>query len=65
MPKTKPVAPEYVRRAVAMGHKWECSCGELYRSFEAARSCRKCDDYLVDQSRWSEPVDVTEAYDLS
>lgn len=65
MPNNKPVAPEYVRRAVVMGHKWECSCGELYRSFDAARICRKCRDYLVNPSDWREPVDASEAYDLS
>jgi hypothetical protein len=57
----KPTAPEYIRNAVAKGYTWECSCGEIYRTEMAARTCRKCRDYL---NEYSAPVNLTEAYDL-
>ena len=37
--------PEYVNNALAMGYRFECPCGELLRTVELARTCRKCRNY--------------------
>ena len=37
--------PEYVNNALAMGYRFECPCGELLRTVELARTCRKCRKY--------------------
>jgi hypothetical protein len=34
--------------AISRGYPWECACGEMHRSLESARNCRKCQRYLVD-----------------
>ena len=39
--------PSYLKSAIADGYIFECSCGELYNSVQAATSCRKCRDYCV------------------
>jgi hypothetical protein len=38
--------PEHVAQAVAEGFPWECPCGEMHRTGEAAATCRKCREYL-------------------
>ena len=37
--------PTYVINAVARGYRFECPCGELLRTVELARTCRKCRKY--------------------
>jgi len=39
--------PVYALEAIDDGYCFECSCGELYNSVEAAYSCRKCRNYCV------------------
>lgn len=39
--------PSYRESAIADGFVYECSCGELYSSVDAAYSCRKCRNYCV------------------
>jgi len=39
--------PAYRQSAIADGFVYECSCGELYSSVDAAYSCRKCRTYCV------------------
>ena len=39
--------PAFRQSAIADGFTYECSCGELYCSVDAAYSCRKCRDYCV------------------
>ena len=39
--------PAYRQSAIADGFVYECSCGELYSSVDAAYSCRKCRNYCV------------------
>ena len=41
-----PVA-SFRQSAIVDGFKYECSCGELYSSIDAAYSCRKCRTYCV------------------
>ncbi len=41
-----PVA-SYLTDSIAEGYVFECSCGELYSSVDAAASCRKCRSYCV------------------
>lgn len=38
--------PEYVVEAIQDGYVFECSCGELYNTIDAAWDCRKCRRYL-------------------
>ena len=44
--------------AISRGYPWECACGEMHRSFESARNCRKCRQYLVDFNDRSDPIDL-------
>jgi hypothetical protein len=44
--------------AISRGFPWECACGEMHRSFESARMCRKCQRYLVDYNNRSAPIDL-------
>jgi hypothetical protein len=44
--------------AIARGYRFECSCGELSKSVEIAKACRKCRTYAPESS-------CTEVYDLS
>jgi len=38
--------PEYIVEAIQDGYVFECSCGELYNTIDAAWDCRKCRRYL-------------------
>ena len=40
--------PEYVVAAMAKGYFFECTCGEMYRTADAAWGCSKCRKYLWD-----------------
>ena len=44
--------PEYVNNAIAMGYSFECPCGELLRTVELARTCRKCRKYSYFPGRY-------------
>jgi len=44
--------PEYVNNAIAMGYRFECPCGELLRTVELARTCRKCRKYSYFPGRY-------------
>ena len=48
----------YVLNALSDGYRFECSCGEIYKSVDIARACRKCRTYAPESS-------CTEVYDLS
>ena len=37
----------YIADSIAEGFCFECSCGELYLSVDAAATCRKCRNYCV------------------
>ena len=37
----------YIADSIAEGFCFECSCGELYLSVDAAATCRKCRNYHV------------------
>lgn len=54
----KMVFSDYQVDAIARGYPWECACGELHRSLESARICRKCRQYLEDFNDRSDPVDL-------
>ena len=58
---TKPAAPDYIISAAKDGFIWECSCGELYRTEQAARCCRKCRYYTPDRAG-DQPTNTLEAY---
>jgi hypothetical protein len=40
-------AENYYVKCVADGYYYECACGEMYNSIDAAASCRKCRNYCV------------------
>ena len=48
----------YIMEAIARGYRFECSCGELSKSVEIAKACRKCRTYAPERQ-------CTEVYDLS
>ena len=48
----------YIVKAIANGYNFECSCGELYKSMEVARACRKCRTY-VEQGRCTAVYNVS------
>jgi hypothetical protein len=35
---------QYQIDAIKRGYHWECSCGEIHRTEQSARICRKCID---------------------
>ena len=49
---------DYQVSAISRGYPWECACGELHRSLESARICRKCRQYLVEFNDRSAPIDL-------
>lgn len=49
---------DYQLNAINRGFPWECACGELHRSYEGARGCRKCRQYLIDIDDRPDPVDL-------
>lgn len=50
---------EYQVNAIASGFPYECGCGELYNSSNAAWGCRKCRRYLpLDRYTAREVVDL-------
>ncbi len=50
----------YQIQAVNRGYYFECACGEIHRTLDSAKLCRKCRSYLVDhpQIRRVDPVDL-------
>ena len=44
--------------AVKNGYNWECACGEIHRTEQGARICRKCVNYLVDYNNRENPIDL-------
>ena len=41
------VPSDYLQQCIAEGYFYECACGEMYSSIEAASFCRKCRNYCV------------------
>ena len=58
---TKPAAPAYIVAAAKEGFVWECSCGELFRTADAARTCRKC-RYYAPERAGEQPTNTLEVY---
>lgn len=58
---TKPAAPDYIVAAAKEGFVWECSCGELFRTADAARTCRKC-RYYAPERAGEQPTNTLEVY---
>lgn len=44
--------------AVKNGYFFECACGEIHRTEQGARICRKCVKYLVDYHDREDPIDL-------
>lgn len=55
---TKIVLSDFQLNAINRGYPWECACGELHRSYESAKGCRKCRQYLVEFHERQDPVDL-------
>ena len=49
----------YILNAIAGGYRFECSCGELYKSVESAQACRKCRTY-AEHNRCTAVYDVSQ-----
>lgn len=49
-------AQDYELRAAREGYPFACSCGEMFRSADAAWNCKKCRSYLSDESQRSRKV---------
>jgi len=41
---------DHYDKYIEEGYIWECGCGEIYNSEEAAWGCRKCLRYLFPKS---------------
>ena len=52
MSNTTSTLPTYVINAIANGYRFECPCGELLRTVELARTCRKCRKYSYFPGRY-------------
>ena len=39
---------DYHQDAVDDGYNWGCTCGESYKSKEAAENCKNCKKYVID-----------------
>ena len=50
---------QYQINAINRGYSWECACGEIHRTLQSAKICRKCRQYLVDFLDRSEPVNLS------
>lgn len=59
MEKSDPI-PSHYAEAIANGFFWECDCGEIHRTEQGARNCRKCRDYLMENDFYNraDPVDI-------
>ena len=38
---------EYYDNCLRVGYRYECACGEIFKSISAAGSCRKCRNYCI------------------
>lgn len=52
--------PSHYASSIADGFFWECACGEIYRTQQSAKICRKCRDYLLEDDFFNrtDPVDI-------
>ncbi len=38
---------EYYSNCLRVGYRYECACGEIFKSIDAAQSCKKCRNYCI------------------